>query len=55
MKSTTEYLTFNVPARMGFVNITSQVEQVVRRERRQGGTRALQCHAHYRLGIHQRR
>ena len=25
MKSHTEYLTFNVPARMGFVNITRQV------------------------------
>ncbi|HBO45614.1 MAG TPA: secondary thiamine-phosphate synthase enzyme [Planctomycetaceae bacterium] len=30
MKSHTEYLTFNVPARMGFVNITSQVEDAVR-------------------------
>ena len=31
MKSTTEYLVFNVPARMGFENITRQVEQVVSR------------------------
>jgi secondary thiamine-phosphate synthase enzyme len=30
MKSKTEYLTFNVPARMDFVNITRQVEQIVR-------------------------
>jgi thiamine phosphate synthase YjbQ (UPF0047 family) len=30
MKSRTEYLTFNIPARMGFVNITSQVAEVVR-------------------------
>ena len=30
MKSYTEYLTMNVPARMDFVNITSQVEQAVR-------------------------
>ena len=30
MKAHTEYLTFNVPARMDFVNITSQVEEVVR-------------------------
>ena len=30
MKSKTEYLTFNVPARMDFVNITGHVEQVVR-------------------------
>ena len=29
MKSQTEYLRFNVPARMGFVNITPDVEQVV--------------------------
>ena len=29
MKSCTEYLTFNVPKRMDFVNITPQVEQVV--------------------------
>jgi len=30
MKSRTEYLTFNIPARMGFVNITPQVEEAVR-------------------------
>lgn len=29
MKSQTEYLTFNVPERMDFVNITRDVEQVV--------------------------
>jgi len=29
MKSHTEYLTFNVPARMGFKNITREVEQAV--------------------------
>jgi secondary thiamine-phosphate synthase enzyme len=29
MKSQTEYLTFNVPSRMGFMNITPQVEAVV--------------------------
>ena len=29
MKSTTRYLTFNIPARMGFVNITRDVEAVV--------------------------
>jgi secondary thiamine-phosphate synthase enzyme len=29
MKSHTEYLTFNVPARMGFINITSRVEDIV--------------------------
>jgi secondary thiamine-phosphate synthase enzyme len=31
MKSTTEYLTFNVPARMAFVNITPEVEEIVRK------------------------
>jgi len=31
MKSHTEYLTFNLPVRMGFVNITDQVEQAVRK------------------------
>ena len=30
MRSLTEYLTFNVPNRMGFVNITAQVEQAVK-------------------------
>jgi secondary thiamine-phosphate synthase enzyme len=29
MKSLTRYLTFNVPARMGFVNITRDVERAV--------------------------
>ena len=29
MKSLTRYLTFRVPARMGFVNITPQVEEIV--------------------------
>ncbi len=31
MKSVTEYLTFELPARMSFVNITPQVEAVVRK------------------------
>ncbi|MCG2684191.1 MAG: hypothetical protein L6306_11330 [Planctomycetales bacterium] len=31
MKSHTEYLTFNVPRRMDFVNITVQVEDVLER------------------------
>ena len=30
MKSFTNYLTFNIPARMDFVNITSQVAECVR-------------------------
>lgn len=29
MKSLTEYLTFNVAARMGFENITPQIERIV--------------------------
>ena len=29
MKSTTEYLTFNIPARMDFLNITPEVEEIV--------------------------
>ena len=31
MKSHTEYLTFNVPGRVGFVNITPSVEEAVRK------------------------
>ena len=31
MKSHTQHLTFNVPKRMDFVNITSQVEQALRK------------------------
>jgi len=31
MKSVTEYLTFNVPSRRGFVNITSQVEKTIQK------------------------
>ena len=30
MKSTTEYLTFHLPERMAFLNITPQLEQIVR-------------------------
>ncbi len=31
MKSLTEYLTFNLPARMAFENITPRVEEIVRK------------------------
>ena len=31
MKSQTEHLTFNVPARMDFVNITPQVEKILKK------------------------
>jgi len=37
MKSQTEYLTFQVPARMGFVKITSQIEDIVLRSGVQEG------------------
>jgi len=37
MKSTTEYLTFKIPERMGFENITRHVEQVVTRSGVQEG------------------
>jgi secondary thiamine-phosphate synthase enzyme len=37
MKSHTEYLTFHVPARMDFVNITPQVEEAVRKSGVQEG------------------
>lgn len=30
MKSLTRYLTFNVPARVGFINITHDLEEIVR-------------------------
>ena len=30
MKSVTEYLTFNMPERMGFLNITSRLEEILR-------------------------
>lgn len=37
MKSHTEYLTMNVPSRMGFVNITPRVKEVVARSGVQEG------------------
>ena len=43
MKSHTEHLTFNVPARMGFVNITAQCEEAVRKSVVQEGL--LLCNA----------
>ena len=43
MKSYTEHLTFNVPDRMGFVNITSQCEEAVRKSGVQEGL--LLCNA----------
>ena len=37
MKSLTEYLTFNIPARMAFQNITPQVVEIVRKSGVQEG------------------
>ena len=37
MKSYTEHLTFNIPARMDFLNITPQVEDIVRKSDVQEG------------------
>jgi thiamine phosphate synthase YjbQ (UPF0047 family) len=37
MKSYTEYLTFTIPARMAFQNITPQVEEIVRKSGVQEG------------------
>ena len=37
MKSMTEYLIFNIPSKMAFVNITPQVEEVVRTSGAAGG------------------
>ena len=55
MKSHTEYLTFNVPARMDFINITSQVEDIVKKSGIQAGSAPLQRDAHHGQRIHQRR
>ena len=43
MKSHTEYLTFNVPKRMDFVNITARLEEVVKKSGVQEGL--LLCNA----------
>ena len=43
MKSHTEYLTFNLPTRVGFVNITARLEQAVRDSRVREGM--LLCNA----------
>ena len=37
MKSTTEYLSFTIPARMDFLNITPQIEEIVGRSGVQEG------------------
>jgi secondary thiamine-phosphate synthase enzyme len=37
MNSVTEYLTFNVPSRRGFVNITPQIEKIIQKNKIQEG------------------
>jgi len=37
MKSHTEYLTFNIPARMDFLNITPKIHEIVRKSGVQEG------------------
>ncbi len=37
MKSHTEYLTFNIPAWMDFLNITPKIEEIVRQSAVQEG------------------
>jgi secondary thiamine-phosphate synthase enzyme len=37
MKSLTDYLTFQIPERMGFLNITSRIEELVRKSGVQEG------------------
>ena len=44
MKSLTKYLTFNVPARMGFENITSTIEEAVEVAQDIGAERTLLTH-----------
>ena len=55
MKSYTEHLTMNVPKRMGFVNITPQVEAAVKKSGVQEGLVLVQRDAHHRSRVHQRR
>jgi thiamine phosphate synthase YjbQ (UPF0047 family) len=55
MKAYPEYLTFNIPARMGLVNITSQVEEIVKKSGVAEGICALQRDEYYSQYLHQRR
>ena len=49
MKSHTRHLTFNIPARMGFVNITQQVEELVQESGVKEGL--VLCNAMHRWDI----
>jgi secondary thiamine-phosphate synthase enzyme len=50
MKSHTEYLTFNLPSRVGFKNITPQVEDVLTRSRIREGL-LLCCAMHITASV----
>ncbi len=53
MKSFRKELTFNVPTRRGFVNITRQVEEALRESGIREGLCLVNPHAYHRLGLHQ--
>ena len=46
MKSHTRYLTFNLPTRMGFENITRRVEEIVRESGVREGLVLMLLHWH---------
>ena len=54
MKSHTEYLTFNIPARMDFLNITPQVEEIVRKSGVQEGLVLVNAMHITAIRVHQR-
>jgi thiamine phosphate synthase YjbQ (UPF0047 family) len=54
MKSLTEYLTFEVPARRGFVNITDTVEALVHKSGVQEGLCLVNADAYHGGRVHQR-
>ena len=47
MKAQTKYLTLNIPSKMAFRNITPEVDEAVRSQRRPGGPGAGQHDAHH--------
>ena len=53
MKSFRKELWFELPARVGFVNITPQVEACFARERGRRRSGIGERDAHYRIGFHQ--
>ena len=55
MKSYRKELWFNIPGRRGFVNITPQVEAVLRESGIREGLVSGERDAHHRVGVHQRR